>query len=68
MNLSRIYKINGIYIIIMTVHHSTLDIQLVVIGNSKVNGCHIRKYCYQYDHAAFSCVLDGLSQQSYPLP
>ena len=61
MNLSRIYKIDGIYIIIMAIHHSTLDIQLVVIGNSKVNGCHIRKYRYQYDHAAFSRILDGLS-------
>lgn len=56
-----IYKINGIYIIIMAVHHGALDIQLMVIGNSKVNGCYIRKYCYQYDHAALSRILDGLS-------
>ena len=33
----------------------------MVIGNSKVNGCHIRKYCYQYNHAALSRILDGLS-------
>ena len=45
----------------MAVHHGALDIQLMIVGNSKVNRCHICKYCYQYDDAAFSCILDRLS-------
>ena len=49
MNLLCVHKIDGIHIVIMTVHHRALDIQLMVIGNCQVNGGHIRKNSYQHD-------------------
>ena len=60
MYLSIIYKCNSIDIIIMSVHHRTLDIQFMIIGNCKINRCHTSKYSYQNDYASFSCILDCL--------
>ena len=45
----------------MAVHHSALNIKFMVICNSKIYLCHSCKYCNEYDHTSFTCILDCLS-------
>ena len=61
MNFFFLNQSNTIQIIIMPVHHSTLNIQFVIVGYRKVNFRHACKYSYQYNGASFSCILDCLS-------
>ena len=61
VDLTLFYQADRLYIIRMTVHHGGIQIQLVIIQNGQIYGCHIRKDGNQNDSTAFPRAGDGIS-------